>query len=204
MKELHPVQRKILDYLKINQLEGKTLRDVASEIGINHPFKVSYHLKQLQEKGYLRINPENQSDYKILKDPDEDVAYLNVYSENAQCGPEGLLAEEHVVDRVPLPTAQFGVTNSADYFLVKARGNSMEPKIKEGDYVLARRTKDLPNGNVVVVAHNGVAKIKKFWIESNDRALLLSLNKKYPPEIIKEGDDFKPVGIVKNIVKIGK
>jgi repressor LexA len=166
---------------------------------------VSYHLNKLQKKGYLGIDPDNSSNYQLLKDPEKDVAYLNVYSEQAQCGPEGLLAEEHVVDRIPLSTKQFGITNGADYFLVRARGDSMEPKIQEGDYILAQRTEILNNGNLAVIAHNGVAKIKKFWMEEDEKhRFLVSLNEKYSPELIREEDEFKPVGIVKKVFKIEK
>jgi repressor LexA len=203
MAKLHPTQVKLLTILKKGSLEGRTLRDIASEIGVDHPFTVSHHLKQLQRDGYLRINPANPSDYQILKEPAGDVAYLNVYSENAQCGPEGLFTEEHVVDRIPLSTEQFGITNSADYFLVKARGDSMEPKIHEEDYILAQRTEILPNGSLAVITHDGVAKIKKFWTEAGGRhKLLVSLNEKYPPEVIQEDSEFKPVGIVKNVFRI--
>lgn len=200
MPKLHPIQERILDYLKRGGLEGKTLRELATEIGIDHPFKLSYHLNQLQEKGYLRINPADPSDYKILKHPIEDVVYLNVYTNAAQCGPEGLLAEEHVVDRIPVSTKQFGITDEK-YFLVKARGDSMEPKIKDGDLVLAQENPTPEPGSLIVATHNAVPKIKKYWV-SNEQEILMSLNEKYPPEVISPDDDFRKFGVVKNVVKI--
>lgn len=200
MPELHPIQKKILDHLKQSSFEGKTLRDLAEEIGIDHPFKLSYHLDRLQKKGYLRINPANPTDYKILKHPIEDAIYLNVYSSAAQCGPEGLLAEEHVVDRIPVSTKQFGITDEK-YFLVRAKGDSMEPKIGDGDLVLARENPDPAPGSLVVVVHNEVVKIKKYQVADN-RGMLISLNESYPPEVVKKGDEFRKCGVIKNVIKI--
>ena len=66
--ELHQKQAEILDILKQGE-EGLSLRDIAEKIGVNSPNTVLHHIKQLEQKGYLRRNPANSADYIVLKDP---------------------------------------------------------------------------------------------------------------------------------------
>ena len=194
--KLHQSQKAILEVLKKGQ-EDLSLRDIAEEIGLKSPNTVLYHIEQLEKKGYLRRNPLNPSDYIILKDPVKDITYINLYDGAAQCGPEGLLVQENVIDRIPLSTKTFGVSDKV--FLLKARGDSMEPKIFENDLVLVLENSIPENNEMGIVIHDGEPKIKKI-IKVGTKYVLESVNQKYPPEIIKEGDDFKIIGKVKNII----
>ncbi|MCD6226033.1 winged helix-turn-helix transcriptional regulator [bacterium] len=194
-KELHQKQKAILEVLKRGE-EGLSLRDIAEEIGVNSPNTVLYHMNQLEKKGYLRRDPVNPANYIILKDPIKDITYVNLYG-MAQCGPEGLLAEENIIDRIPLSTKTFGVSDQV--FLVKARGDSMEPLIFENDLVLAFKQPDLETGEIGVVVHNDEPKIKKI-IKIGKKYVLESLNSRYFPEEIKSEDSFQIIGKVKNII----
>lgn len=200
MKSLHPIQKKLLDYLeKENDLEGLTLRELGEMIGVKHPYKVAYHLERLQEKGYLRVNPGNPNDYEVLKDPIEDVAYVNLYEMPAHCGKgEPLLMEERVIKRIPISTKEFGV--NANAFLVQAKGDSMEPKIHHGDYVLGQAQADVSfQGQTAIVVHNDVPKIKRVN-KVGKRYVLVSLNSSHPDQLVLTRDKFKIVGIVKGVI----
>lgn len=192
---LHPKQKAILEILKRGE-EGLSLRDIAEEIEVSSPNTVLYHMNQLEKKGYLRRDPVNPANYIILKDPIRDITYVNLYG-MAQCGPNGLLAEENVIDRVPLSTKTFGVSDQV--FLVKARGDSMEPLIFENDLVLGITQPDIENGEIAIVVHNNEPKIKKI-IKVGRKYVLESLNSKYSPEIIELEDAFHVIGKVKNII----
>jgi repressor LexA len=197
MKEqLHKSQKSILEVLKRGQ-EDLSLRDIAEEIGVKSPNTVLYHIKQLENKGYLRRNPTNPSDYMILKDPVKDITYINLYDGAAQCGPDGLLVQENIIDRIPFSTKAFGISDKV--FLLKARGDSMEPKIFENDLVLVLEDSIPENSEIGVVIHKDEPKIKKI-IKVGKSYLLESLNTKYPPEIVKKGDDFQIIGKIKNII----
>lgn len=196
MKEkLHSKQVAILEILKRGE-EGLSLRGIAEEIEVRSPNTVLHHIKQLEKKGYLRRDPANPTNYIILKDPIKDITYVNLYS-MAQCGPDGLLVEERAIDRIPFSTKAFGVSDQV--FLVKARGDSMEPFVFENDLVLATIQSDIENGEIGVVIHNNEPKIKKI-IKVEEKYVLESLNGKYRPENIKEEDDFQIVGKVKNVI----
>ncbi|MDA2935808.1 winged helix-turn-helix transcriptional regulator [Patescibacteria group bacterium AH-259-L05] len=192
---LHPKQKIILNILK-KGVRGMTLRDIAEEIGVSSPNTAFYHIEQLEKKGYLRRNPANPQDYIVLKDPVEDLTYVNCYG-MAQCGPRGLLVQENVIDRIPLSTKAFGVSDQI--FLVKAMGDSMEPRIFENDLVLATKQRDVTSGQLGIVIHNHEAKIKKI-IFAGKHIVLESFNPKYPHEVVKKSENFHIVGEVKNII----
>lgn len=198
MKELHPAQKAILDALNSNIEDPLTIRELQGLIRASSTSLVQHHILQLEKKGYLRRNPSNPRDYQILTDtPDKEVAYLNLYG-LAKCGPTGTLLDGSPIDRIPIPTRFLGF-NSADGFLVKAKGDSMEPKIFEGDYVIARKNQPPKDGDVIVCSHNSTAKIKKIVFSSENKAVfLLSFNPKYPPEIVSE-ENLIVEGIVKGI-----
>jgi len=194
-EELHPKQKAILEVLKKGK-EGLSLRDIAKEIGVSSPNTVLHHIGQLEKKGYLRRNPANPANYTILRDPIKDITYVNLYG-MAQCGSEGLLAEERVIDRIPLSTKTFGVSDQV--FLVKARGSSMEPYIFGNDLVLVASQPEVEPGEIGMVIHNSEPKIKKI-IQLGRKYILESLNPKYSLEIIQPNDDFRIVGKVKNVI----
>ncbi|MBI3335238.1 MAG: helix-turn-helix domain-containing protein [Candidatus Portnoybacteria bacterium] len=200
MKTLHPVQKKILDYLKREgELEGLTLRELGERIGVEHPYKISYHLKKLEEQGYLRLNPVNPNEYQILKNPIEDVAFINLYDIPAHCGRgAALLDEARVVKRIPISTKEFGV--NANAFMVLAKGRSMEPKIHDGDYVIAQAQPDIDySGQVALVVHNETPKIKRIN-KVVQRFMLGSLNPEYPDQLVLARDRFRIVGVVKGVI----
>lgn len=196
MKELHPTQEKLLKLLKQNIADPLTIRALQDELGISSPSVVFHHLQQLERKGYLRRNPANPKDYQILADtPDKKITYLNLYG-LASCGKKGSVLNGDPIDRIPISSQILGFPSS-DAFMVKAKGNSMLPKIHEGDLVIAKKSKNATNGNIVVCVNNGEALIKKVHKE-NGNTILTSLNQSFSP--ILASDDFRIEGIVRGIV----
>lgn len=208
MKNIHETQRKILDFIRKNggSLKNFSLRDVGEEIGIGRkPQVVAHHINQLQKTGVLRLEDEAERKYTILDNPVSSVEYINLYSCTAECGPNGLLGHDTVIDKIPLPTKTFGITKAKDFFLIKARGDSMEPMIKEGDLVLGKVQADIPSsGSIAIVVHENMPKIKKFLIENiggQTVYCLESLNRKYDREFISdESEGLRVVGLVKSVI----
>jgi repressor LexA len=197
MPDLHPSQKKILDLLKSEKDEGLSIRNIQDRIGASSPSVVHHHILQLERKGFLRRNPNNPGDYQILADnPDKEITYLNVYG-LAQCGPNGRILDGNPVDRIPISTKILGFPSS-EAFMVKARGDSMTPLIKENDYIIARATNSPKDGDIVICVDGGVAMVKKFshW---QDQIILGSTNTAYAPFIA--GEDFRVEGVVKAVYK---
>jgi repressor LexA len=199
-KILHPTQKKLLDILVQNSDDPPTIRDMQDTLDISSPSVVAYHLDQLEKKGYLKRNPYNPRDYQILKDaPEKQVAYLNLYG-LTHCGPSGSLLDGNPIDRIPVSTRILSFPSS-EAFMVKAKGDSMAPKINEGDLVIVKDNHNPESGSIVVCVNNGEALIKKIRIEKDKnkkRYILISLNPKYPPFLAK--DDFRIEGEVKGVI----
>lgn len=193
---LHPTQERILELLKEHITDPLTVREMQAELSISSPSVIQHHIYQLEKNGYLRRNPANPHDYQILADePEKRITYLNLYG-LAQCGPNGSILNGDPIDRVPISTKILGFS-SQDAFLVKARGDSMQPKIHNKDLVIAKRAADADNGSVVVCVNSGEALIKKITKE-DDKIILISFNDKYEPFLAD--DDFKIEGVVKGII----
>lgn len=196
MKNLHSTQKKLLGLLKIHLDNPLTIRELQEELGVSSTSLVHHHILQLEKNGYLKRNPSNPQDYEILTDsPDKKIVYLNLYG-LAYCGPNGSILDGNPVDRIPLSSKI--LTCSADNaFLVKAKGNSMSPKIHEGDLVIAKKTNSYDNGDVVVCVNNGEALIKKIRKEEK-HIWLFSINEKFEPFLAAK--DFKVEGLVKSVL----
>ena len=93
--------------------------------------------------------------------------------------------EIEVGDEVP-ESATFGVTIS---------GDSMEPQYINGQTVWVHAQGSLNDGEIGIFYHNGEGFIKKLG-HDDEHTLLISLNRKYAPRIIRESDEFLIFGKV--------
>jgi len=194
MKSLHPTQKKLLELLKDNIAEPLTIRQLQEALGISSTSVVHHHLEQLEKKGFLRRNPANPKDYQILADsPEKTITYINLYG-LAQCGQKGSILEGSPIDRIPISSKILGFSSS-EAFMVKAKGNSMTPKINDGDLVIAKKSNNIDNGSIAVCVNNGEALIKK--VKKGKEIILVSTNPDYEPFVAAK--DFRIEGIVRGI-----
>ena len=196
MRELHHTQKSLLGLLRDNIDNPKTIRELQEELNISSPSIVQHHIQQLEKKGYLKRNPFNPKDYQILADPERPIVYLNLYG-LAQCGPDGSILDGDPVDRIPIASKliKFSVE---DAFLVEAKGDSMEPKIKAGDLVIVQKKNVADNGSLIVCVNDSMALIKKYN-KAGGQTILYSENNKYDPFIASS--DFRIQGVVKGIIQ---
>ena len=197
MKILHPKQSQILNFLKNNVGNDLILNSLYDELDIDSPGVLYYHLAQLEKKGYLKRNPSNSRDYIILDSPEEPITYINKYG-TAQCGPNGFILDGAPIGRIPI-TSSFLRFPASEAFIVEARGKSMEPKIQEGDTIIAKKQNIAQSGDIVVCVHNKEVKIKQF-LRIGKRIVLHSLNEEYPLIEVQDDNEFKIEGVVKNIL----
>lgn len=194
MNKLHPKQQKLLELLQQHTDNPLTIRELQELLNISSTSIVAHHIKQLEIKGYLRRNPSNPKDYQVLaSSPEKSITYLNLYG-LAHCGPHGSILNGDPIDKIPLSTRLLGFT-SQEAFMVKAKGDSMEPKINDGDLVIAKKSQEVKSGDIVVCVNDGEALIKKIQLDS--LPILISLNSKYQPFVAS--DDFRIEGIVRGI-----
>ena len=197
-KKLHITQEKLLKLLKENLDEELTISKLQDILGLSTHSLVLHHINQLEKKGYIKRNPHNPQDFQILADsPKKQVTYLNVYTLAAHCGRGESIIDGNPIDRIPVSTRLIGFPAS-EAFMVRAKGDSMIPTIKDNDYVIVQKTPldQVKDGNVVVSIIDGQCQIKEIQFQ-NETVLLVSHNREnYKTRVIKR-DEIQIEGIVR-------
>lgn len=108
-------------------------------------------------------------------------------------------AIEEIIDyeEIDEKTARCG-----NYFALQVKGDSMEPKMSEGDVVIVRQQDMVESGDVAIVLINGdEATVKRVRI-LDDGIMMIPFNTKYVPwtYTAKECED-KPVSIIGKVVE---
>ena len=93
----------------------------------------------------------------------------------------------------------FDTDNPAADFAVKASGDSMEPDIPNGSILLIKGTNEVRHAKTGIFFHDGNTYCKKL-IRTEKGALLVSINKKYPPIPVSPDSDFRVFGEVIEVV----
>lgn len=189
------MQSRLLKVLTTHSENPLSYRDLAKRVSVSSTNTVSYHLQELERKGYLKRDPLDPRSYEILGQPVTGITHIGLYG-LAQCGPKGSFLDDTPIDRIALASRLIPF-RCDEAFLVRAEGDSMEPKIHAGDIVLAKKHDRAETGQIVVCVNEGVALIKKLVMKRHE-VLLVSLNPKYDPMVASE--DFRVVGLVKNIL----
>lgn len=195
MTKLHPVQQKLITLLKETIDNPLTMNELKDELGVSSTSVIFHHIQQLEKKGFLRRNPSNPRDYQILSDnPEKLITYINLYG-LAACSPNGSILDGDPIERIPIASKLIGFA-SDEAFMVKAKGDSMSPRIHEGDLVLAKKSLTANSGDIVVCVNKGETLIKK--LQSGAETILISLNSKFEPFVASE--DFRIEGIVRGVL----
>ena len=122
----------------------------------------------------MRVTPSTRN---------EKISYVPIYG-RVSAG-QGIVAYEEIEDYVILDQYK----NAEEYFALRIRGDSMNPRIHDGDVVIVRK-QDYANDNDVVVAitDDDVAVCKRFK-HYPDSIALLSDNPAYHPIIFTKTND---------------
>ena len=209
---MHPIQQKLLELSQRYDLKKMGLRQIGRLINIEHPQKIKFHMEKLGllENGAKKIVPRLKSPLssnsiakKLLSIP-----ILGL----ANCGDATMLAEARVEGMLPISSKLIPSSNLANLFAVKAVGFSMNKadingkSIQDGDYVIVDgEDKDVKSGDYVLSVINGMANIKRFVEDKENRQIVLQSesNKFFPPIHIHEDDldDYLVNGKVIEVIK---
>jgi repressor LexA len=155
-----------------------SVREIGEAVGLTSTSSVSYQLRALEQKGYLRRDPNRPRAIGVLP-PDADPAtlaappplaeepdpaqaprptYVPVLGRIAAGGP--ILAEEAIEDVFPLPRE---IVGDGALFLLRVTGESMiNAAITDGDWVVVRQQPTADNGDIVAAMIEGEATVKTF------------------------------------------
>lgn len=218
-------QRRILEVIHdAVMLRGypPSIREIGDATGLQSTSSVAYQLKQLEEKGFLRRDPNkpravdvrhfpNSEDSKkpgrkaaaaqdspepISSDVPEDAArptYIPVVGRIAAGSP--ITAEENVDAYFPMPDE---VVGSGELYMLQVVGDSMQDAgILNGDWVIIRSQSVAEEGEFVAALLDDEATVKEFHRDSSG-VWLLPHNDAYAP--IK-GDEAEIMGKVVSVFR---
>ena len=168
-------QREVLTIIKANH-EIK-LKDIISKLDLKAVSTVHVHIQKLIQQGFLI----KENGKFIITDRDENEFTPIPYYGLAQCGDTDVFSEERILDYIKIPTKNLPYPNN-NLFFIKAKGDSMEPNISDGQLLLFRKISNTPANNAIVFCKKGDGlKIKRFnqYIdeEGNKKFRLVSDNK---------------------------
>lgn len=95
------------------------------------------------------------------------------------------------------------LAKTGDFFGLKIHGDSMEPRMFEGDIVIVRQQDDAESGDIVIAMVNGNDATCKRLLKYESGISLISLNQKYDPMMFTNDDiEEKPVKIIGKVVEL--
>lgn len=109
-------------------------------------------------------------------------------------------AIEDIIDYEEIPAE---MATQGQFFGLRIKGDSMEPRICAGDVVIVQRQEDADSGDIVIACINGDSATCKKLIKYPDQIVLMPLNNKYDP-IIFTAEEVKktPLTIIGKVVEL--
>ncbi len=108
-------------------------------------------------------------------------------------------AIENVIDWEEIPE---DMARTGEFFGLRIKGDSMQPRIAEGDVVIVRQQPDAETGDIVIVRINGDTATCKRLVKYASGISLISLNPMYEPmNFTNKEITEKPVEILGKVVE---
>ncbi len=110
---------------------------------------------------------------------------------------------EAVTDIVDTEEITEEMARTGEFFGLQIKGDSMEPRICDGDVVIVRQQEDADSGDTVIAMVNGNDATCKRLLKYKDGISLISLNTKYEPMMFSNKDiEEMPVKIIGKVVEL--
>ncbi|MCP1103560.1 repressor LexA [Aequitasia blattaphilus] len=95
------------------------------------------------------------------------------------------------------------MARTGEFFGLKIQGDSMEPRILDGDVVIVRQQSDVDSGDVAIVTVNGTDATCKRIRKYRDGIELIANNPKYEPKFYGNEDIEKlPITVIGKVVEL--
>lgn len=176
--DLTPAQNKILSFIQRHVRETgltPTVREIGHRSGLAIG-TVQDHLVNLERKGVLRRLKERARGLVLTSPPEPRASGLPVLGAVPAGSPREAIASSE--DRLALPPE---VAGKAD-FVLRAKGDSMAPRIEDGDWLCVRLQSDAVDGDIVIAQLDEATEstVKRF--RRRDKKVYLEAdNPKYAP-----------------------
>lgn len=140
----------------------------------------------MEDKGYLQGKKKRKG------------IIINVYGRVAAGIPLEMV--EDIIDTEEITEE---MAKSGEFFGLRIHGDSMEPKMSEGDVVIVRKQDDADTGDTVIATVNGTDATCKRLKKYRDGIELIATNPSYQPMFYSNEEiESKPVRIIGRVVEL--
>ncbi len=186
------VYRFVQDYLQRHGY-SPSYEEIRRQLGFRSLNAVFKHLKQLEERGYLRSPPKNRKraiELLPLRSGSMSIPFLGVVAAGTP------IEAVEVPESIEVPESFLGNGSNSPC----GCGDSMvEEGIREGDILIVTRQVQAENGQTVVALVRGEATVKKFY-RNGDEVELRPANSRMQP-IREQARDVEIVGTVVGLLR---
>lgn len=110
---------------------------------------------------------------------------------------------EMIEDVIDTEEIKEEMARTGEFFALQIHGDSMEPRMKEGDVVIVRRQEDAESGDTVIATVNGTDATCKRLRKYRDGIELIATNPSYEPMYFSNDDvERKPVRIIGRVMEL--
>ena len=158
---LTPAQERVYQFVRSYILEhgyAPSYEEIRTRMGFRSLNAVFKHLKQIEERGYLKIPGNNRKrvlELLPLSTGAASIPFLGVVAAGTPIEPV------EVPESIEVPE---GFLGEGDNFALRVQGESMiDEGIREGDVLIVSRQSHAENGQTVVALVRGEATVKKLF-----------------------------------------
>lgn len=173
MEKLTDRQKDILDVIKQAITKNgypPTVREIGAKIGLSSSATTQFHIKKLEEKGYIKKNATKNRTIELLV-PNE---YIENDEKIVSVPLLGKVTAGNPIEAIEMPDEFFSIPVSLipskkEVFTLKVSGESMiNVGIYDGDIIIVQRQNTANNGDTVVaMTEENTVTVKTFYKEKD-------------------------------------
>ncbi|MHC1726636.1 MAG: transcriptional repressor LexA [Syntrophobacteraceae bacterium] len=197
MMGLTPAQERVYQFVRgyIDQHGyAPSYEEIRTNLGFQSLNAVFKHLKQIEERGYLRIpwkNKKRALELVPLQSGSGAIPFLGAVAAGAP------IEAVEVPESIDVPEDFLGHGSN---FALRVKGDSMiDDGIRDGDILIITRQPQAENGQTVVALVNGESTVKKFY-HYGDEIELRPANESMRPIRVPAGE-VELVGVVMGLLR---
>ncbi len=194
---LSPAQKRVYEFLRTYMsLHGHapSYEEIRRHLGFRSLNAVYKHIRQLEERGYVRSLGKNRKRALELVEMEPrsvSIPFVGVVAAGAP------IEAVEVPETVDVPESFLG---RGEHFALRVRGDSMiEDGIREGDILIVKRQPRAENGQTVVALVDGEATVKRFFLRGAE-VELRPANQTMDP-IVVSADGVEVLGVVVGLIR---
>lgn len=187
---------------------GKQQKEVAKDLGIPNTTFNSWCTGRIVPRmgkvqmiaDYFGVGKSDLVDDKsnIVGKRSNTGVVISVYGKVAAGIPIEMI--EDIIDTEEIPEE---MAKNGEFFGLQIHGDSMEPRMIDGDVVIVRRQDDAESGDIVIATINGTDATCKRLKKYSDGIALISINPKYDPIYFSNREVIeKPVKVLGKVVEL--